>query len=76
MCQSITITKTLTINKGKKDKKKKLTKADIGKPTDFKHISHAGRDPNQLDNMDQNMMKFFAKVRQLFNLISISSFVV
>ncbi|KAL1021004.1 hypothetical protein UPYG_G00007480 [Umbra pygmaea] len=35
----------------KKDKKKgsKLSKADIGAPSGFKHVSHVGWDPNNLD---------------------------
>ncbi|XP_008412543.1 WASP actin nucleation promoting factor b isoform X3 [Poecilia reticulata] len=37
--------------KNKKDKKKggKLSKADIGAPSGFKHVSHVGWDPNNLD---------------------------
>ncbi|XP_068602624.1 WASP actin nucleation promoting factor b [Brachionichthys hirsutus] len=39
--------------KGKKDKNKKkgskLSKADIGAPSGFKHVSHVGWDPNNLD---------------------------
>lgn len=40
--------------KGKKDKKKgkkgpKLSKADIGAPSGFKHVSHVGWDPNNID---------------------------
>ncbi|KAJ8016778.1 hypothetical protein DPEC_G00010900 [Dallia pectoralis] len=41
--------------KGKKDKKKdkkkssKFSKADIGAPSGFKHVSHVGWDPNNLD---------------------------
>ncbi|CAB0007657.1 unnamed protein product [Nesidiocoris tenuis] len=31
----------------KKDNKKRLTKADIGVPKDFKHISHVGFDPHK-----------------------------
>jgi Wiskott-Aldrich syndrome protein len=57
------------MKKGKKDKKK-ITKADIGIPSDFKHISHVGWDPNQgfaLDNVDPNLLKFFARVRRLFH---------
>jgi Wiskott-Aldrich syndrome protein len=77
--RSTTITNTLTMKKGKKDKNKKITKADIGIPSDFKHISHVGWDPNQgfaLDNVDPNLLKFFAKVRQLFDLMSSSTFLV
>uniref|UniRef100_A0A4W5MGV2 WASP actin nucleation promoting factor a n=1 Tax=Hucho hucho TaxID=62062 RepID=A0A4W5MGV2_9TELE len=43
------------VSKGKKDKKKdkkkssKLSKADIGAPSGFKHVSHVGWDPNNLD---------------------------
>ncbi|KZS16409.1 putative Pleckstrin domain-containing family J member 1 [Daphnia magna] len=49
----------------KQHKKKKITKADIGLPSDFKHLSHVGWDPNQgfaLDNVDPNLLKFFARV--------------
>ncbi|XP_061530730.1 WASP actin nucleation promoting factor b isoform X1 [Phycodurus eques] len=35
--------------KDKKDKKKGLSKADIGAPSGFKHVSHVGFDPNNLD---------------------------
>ncbi|XP_041860194.1 WASP actin nucleation promoting factor b isoform X2 [Melanotaenia boesemani] len=37
--------------KKKKDKKKgpKISKADIGAPSGFKHVSHVGWDPNNLD---------------------------
>ena len=51
--QTVTIDKPATNtvkenkSKGKKDnKKKKLTKEDIGTPTNFKHVSHVGWDPN------------------------------
>ncbi|XP_041713855.1 wiskott-Aldrich syndrome protein [Coregonus clupeaformis] len=43
------------VSKGKKDKKKdkkkgsKLSKADIGAPSGFTHVSHVGWDPNNLD---------------------------
>ncbi|XP_077428996.1 WASP actin nucleation promoting factor b [Vanacampus margaritifer] len=43
---------SLQIGKGKKDKKNKkkgLSKADIGAPSGFKHVSHVGFDPNNLD---------------------------
>ncbi|MED6266002.1 hypothetical protein ILYODFUR_021241 [Ilyodon furcidens] len=33
-------------DKKSKSKKKKLTKADIGTPSNFKHIGHVGWDPN------------------------------
>lgn len=60
-----TTTSSVSSKKNKKDKNKKLTKADIGLPSDFKHLSHVGWDPNQgfaLDNVDPNLLKFFAKV--------------
>lgn len=66
--KSSTIT-SISSKKSKKDKSKKLTKADIGLPSDFKHLSHVGWDPNQgfaLDNVDPNLLKFFAKVRNTF----------
>ncbi|KAF6721166.1 Wiskott-Aldrich syndrome protein [Oryzias melastigma] len=46
--------------KGKKNKKKgpKLSKADIGAPSGFKHVSHVGWDPN---NIDPNLLKLFSQ---------------
>ncbi|XP_019720638.1 WASP actin nucleation promoting factor b isoform X1 [Hippocampus comes] len=41
-----------SFRKGKKDKKNKkkgLSKADIGAPSGFKHVKHVGFDPNNLD---------------------------
>lgn len=58
--------------KSKKDKNKKITKADIGLPSDFKHLSHVGWDPNQgfaLDNVDPNLLKFFARVGFLVSFL-------
>uniref|UniRef100_A0A3Q3X447 Uncharacterized protein n=1 Tax=Mola mola TaxID=94237 RepID=A0A3Q3X447_MOLML len=47
---------SVATGKGKKDKKDKskkkgakLSKADIGAPSGFKHVSHVGWDPNNLD---------------------------
>merc|ERR1719186_1933759 len=48
----------------KKGDKKKLTKHDIGMPTNFQHISHVGWDPNHgfdLENVDPNLKKFFQR---------------
>ncbi|XP_061702598.1 WASP actin nucleation promoting factor b [Syngnathoides biaculeatus] len=45
-------TSSLRVGKGKnekKNKKKGLSKADIGAPSGFKHVSHVGFDPNNLD---------------------------
>ncbi|KZR98815.1 Wiskott-Aldrich Syndrome-like protein [Daphnia magna] len=42
----------------------KITKVDIGLPSDLKNLSHVGWDPNQgfaLDNVDPNLLKFFAR---------------
>ncbi|XP_034552487.1 WASP actin nucleation promoting factor b [Notolabrus celidotus] len=49
--------------KGKKDKKSKkkgvkLSKADIGAPSGFKHVSHVGFDPN---NLDPDLSKLLSK---------------
>nr|XP_024662252.1 wiskott-Aldrich syndrome protein isoform X1 [Maylandia zebra] len=50
--------------KGKKDKKKKqkkgpkLSKADIGAPSGFKHVSHVGWDPN---NLDPDLMRLLSQ---------------
>ncbi|XP_078597603.1 LOW QUALITY PROTEIN: actin nucleation-promoting factor WAS-like [Branchiostoma floridae x Branchiostoma japonicum] len=46
----------------KKDKKKKLTKADISTPTNFQHISHVGWDPNtgfDMTSMDPDLKSLF-----------------
>ncbi|XP_037540722.1 WASP actin nucleation promoting factor b [Nematolebias whitei] len=50
-------------SKGKKDKKNnkkglKLSKADIGAPSGFKHVSHVGWDPN---NLDPDLFKILSK---------------
>ncbi|CAG4920588.1 unnamed protein product [Colias eurytheme] len=48
--------------KGKKQKARKLTKADIGAPQDFKHISHVGWDADKgfdVDNLPEAEMKSF-----------------
>ncbi|CAG2056445.1 unnamed protein product [Timema podura] len=56
-----------TRSKDKKDKdsKRKLTKADIGLPQDFRHVTHIGWDPNRgfdVNNVDDpELMKFFEK---------------
>ncbi|GFG33499.1 hypothetical protein Cfor_04970 [Coptotermes formosanus] len=45
-----------------KDSKRRLTKADIGLPRDFRHISHVGWDPNKgfdLDNVEDPQLKMF-----------------
>ncbi|XP_063829669.1 actin nucleation-promoting factor WASL-like [Ostrinia nubilalis] len=50
---------------GKKKPTRKLTKADIGMPKDFKHISHVGWDANKgfdVDNLpEEEMRSFFSK---------------
>lgn len=46
----------------KKEGKKKLTKADIGKPQNFRHISHVGWDPNKgfdFDKVEDPQLKQF-----------------
>jgi hypothetical protein len=49
-----------------KDSKRRLKKADIGQPIDFRHVSHVGWDPNKgfdLDNVeDPQQRMFFRKV--------------
>ncbi|XP_066543226.1 WASP like actin nucleation promoting factor a isoform X2 [Amia ocellicauda] len=45
-----------------KGKKKKLTKADIGTPSNFQHIGHVGWDPNtgfDLNNLDPELKNLF-----------------
>ncbi|XP_055882892.1 actin nucleation-promoting factor WASL-like isoform X2 [Biomphalaria glabrata] len=59
---------TGTIKKGKenkKDAKKKLTKADIGTPSNFVHVSHVGWDPDKgfdMNNLEPDMQKLFQSV--------------
>lgn len=46
------------------EQKQKLTKDDIGFPSDFKHVSHVGWDPNKgfvLENFDPTLLQFFAR---------------
>ncbi|XP_052737393.1 actin nucleation-promoting factor WASL isoform X1 [Bicyclus anynana] len=48
----------------KKPKARKLTKADIGMPLDFKHVSHVGWDENKgfdVDLPEEEMRSFFSK---------------
>ncbi|KAG8234185.1 hypothetical protein J437_LFUL007345 [Ladona fulva] len=45
-----------------KDNRRKITKADIGLPQDFRHVSHVGWDPNRgfdLDNVEDPQLKQF-----------------
>ncbi|XP_067685165.1 actin nucleation-promoting factor WASL-like isoform X1 [Haliotis asinina] len=55
-------------NKDKKDKKggpKKLTKEDISTPTDFRHVSHVGWDPDKgfdMNNLEPDMKMLFQSV--------------
>lgn len=50
-----------------KDSARRLTKADIGLPQDFRHVTHVGWDPNKgfdLDNVEDPQLKqFFVKVK-------------
>ncbi|XP_040577822.1 actin nucleation-promoting factor WAS [Lepeophtheirus salmonis] len=44
--------------------RKKIKKEDISRPTNFKHISHVGWDPNKgfdLENVDPKLLKFFSR---------------
>ncbi|MBN3316766.1 WASL protein, partial [Atractosteus spatula] len=48
--------------KDKAGKRKKLTKADIGTPSNFQHIGHVGWDPNtgfDLNNLDPELKNLF-----------------
>ncbi|AWO98027.1 putative neural Wiskott-Aldrich syndrome protein-like [Scophthalmus maximus] len=48
--------------KKSKGKKKRLTKADIGTPSNFQHIGHVGWDPNtgfDLNNLDPELKNLF-----------------
>ncbi|XP_059916609.1 WASP like actin nucleation promoting factor a isoform X1 [Gadus macrocephalus] len=49
-------------DKKTKSKKKRLTKADIGTPSNFQHIGHVGWDPNtgfDLNNLDPELKNLF-----------------
>ena len=48
--------------KSRKDKDRKLTKADIGPPLNFKHLTHISWDPNKGFNLDN-----FAQLKQFFD---------
>ncbi|XP_061178867.1 actin nucleation-promoting factor WASL-like [Saccostrea echinata] len=51
--------------KGKKDKKKKLTKEDIGTPSNFRHVNHVGWDPEkgfEMEKLDEDMKNLFHSV--------------
>ncbi|XP_041833381.1 LOW QUALITY PROTEIN: WASP like actin nucleation promoting factor b [Melanotaenia boesemani] len=48
--------------KGNKGKKKRLTKADIGTPSNFQHVGHVGWNPNtgfDLNNLDPDLKNLF-----------------
>nr|XP_057907024.1 WASP actin nucleation promoting factor b isoform X2 [Doryrhamphus excisus] len=51
LMHSVSSHRSSKVKKEKKNKKKapKLSKADIGAPSGFKHVSHVGFDPNNLD---------------------------
>ncbi|KAI9556692.1 hypothetical protein GHT06_016483 [Daphnia sinensis] len=49
--RTTTTTNSVMTKKSKKDKNKKITKADIGLPSDFKHLSHVGWDPSKIQTM-------------------------
>lgn len=46
-------------------RKRNITKADIGCPSDFKHVTHVGFHPDSgfdIDSEDSQMKHFFEKV--------------
>ncbi|XP_070559765.1 actin nucleation-promoting factor WASL-like [Ptychodera flava] len=52
-------------DKKKKDKGKKLTKYDIGLPSEFRHVGHVGWDPNKgydVNNLDPEVKELFDEV--------------
>ncbi|KAL2104374.1 hypothetical protein ACEWY4_001242 [Coilia grayii] len=65
--RSMAVPPTPAVSKGKKDKKEskkskskkgsKLSKADIGAPSGFTHVSHVGMDPS---NLDPDLMKLLS----------------
>ncbi|XP_014662305.1 PREDICTED: neural Wiskott-Aldrich syndrome protein-like [Priapulus caudatus] len=66
--QMVRIDERTIIEKKKKEqrgKRQKLTKADIGLPSDFQHVAHVGWDPNKgfdMNNLDPNLKTLFEKV--------------
>ncbi|XP_060553783.1 actin nucleation-promoting factor WASL-like isoform X2 [Ruditapes philippinarum] len=57
--------KSKSTDKGKGKGRKKLTKADISTPTDFRHVGHVGWDPNcglQMDKLDPQMKALFMEI--------------
>ncbi|XP_048011429.1 neural Wiskott-Aldrich syndrome protein-like isoform X1 [Megalobrama amblycephala] len=48
--------------KGKNNNKKKISKSDIGTPSNFRHVGHVGWDPNtgfDLNNLDPDLKNLF-----------------
>ncbi|XP_045164537.2 actin nucleation-promoting factor WASL-like isoform X2 [Mercenaria mercenaria] len=59
------VNRTKSSEKGKGKGKKKLTKADISTPTDFRHVGHVGWDPTsglQMDKLDPEMKALFEEI--------------
>lgn len=56
-------------DKKRQGEKKKFTKADIGLPQDFRHVSHVGWNPNtgfDIDDVENSALRqFFDKVCNL-----------
>lgn len=65
----------------KKESKRKFTKADIGLPQDFRHISHVGWDPNKgFDGhgealVDPQLKEFFVRVSLLSVIFIVPSII-
>ncbi|CAM4561585.1 unnamed protein product [Leuciscus chuanchicus] len=60
---NINLTKFARKDKGKNNnKKKKISKAEIGTPSNFRHVGHVGWDPNtgfDLNNLDPDLKNLF-----------------
>lgn len=79
LLQLSSILATIFIQAAKQAKRKRnITKADIGSPQDFKHLSHVGWNPDSgfdLDGVNDQLRKFFAKVKleEFFSSIELFS---
>ncbi|KAG6456913.1 hypothetical protein O3G_MSEX010007, partial [Manduca sexta] len=65
------ITGTYTLKSGKKKVMKKITKADIGLPSDFKHISHVGWDAHK-GGFDVETTQPNEELLSFFNMAGVS----
>lgn len=63
------IQQSVVKHQSKKDGKRKYTKADIGQPQDFRHLSHIGWDPNRGFDFEKGVDP---QLQQFFNQAGVS----